>query len=219
MGAGYHEKTSMMILWIFYFLVFSSLVVTVSHYLMITMQAMVMEMLWNNYAMIIWTCCCCFIWLPVVVGWSVMVCSLYLKSLCLEISYTVEGSYSGGGYTGQSSYGGYSRDSAEGGSGRGYSGSGGGYGGERYTDDDSYGGYSVDDGYTHKEALVIVLIQVMIEVHMEEVEGYMMDKYMVKEHMLNGIINVKTYMTQQKMTFARSFKLNTYIQLFGMFLN
>ncbi len=40
---------------------------------MIIMHAMVMEMLSNVYGMIIWLCCCSFIWIPVVVRWWAMV--------------------------------------------------------------------------------------------------------------------------------------------------
>ncbi len=106
---------------------------------------MVMKMLRNGYGMIMWSCYCS-LWVPVVVRWWVLVCCLYLKSLCLETSYTVEGSYSGGGHGGQSSYGGYSGDSGEADRVVGYSGV---LDGGRYTDGGLYGGYSGGDRYSY----------------------------------------------------------------------
>ncbi len=104
---------------------------------------MVMKMLRNDYGMIILACCLQFHMVSVVVGWWLMVDSLYLKSLCLWTSYTDEASYSGTGYSG---------DTSEGGSGRGYTGSGGGvHGGERYSDGGSYDGYSGDDREAYGE--------------------------------------------------------------------
>ncbi len=151
---------------------------------MIIMQAVVVEMLWNGSGIFFCLCCCSFIWVPVVAGWcSVVVYSLDLKSLCFEISYTVEGSYSGGRYSGQSSYGGYSRDSGEGGSGLGYSGTGGGgHGGERYTDGGSYDGYSGVGAYSYERTGSCIVV--MREVHMMELESCMIDKYMMEQHML-----------------------------------
>ncbi len=145
---GTMEKTRRMMPWMFYFGWVKSLVMMKMHYAMIIMQAMVVEMLRIGYGMVFWSCCCSFIWVSVVVGWWLIVYSLYLKSLCLWTSYTVDGSYSGRGYSDQSLSGGYSGDSSEGGSGRGYSVSGGGVdGGERYTDGGSHDGCSKDDGY------------------------------------------------------------------------
>ncbi len=112
------------------------------------MYVMVMEMLWNGYEIIIWSCCCSFIMVSVVIRWLVMVHSLCCNSLCVQTLGTYKGkevttvcvpgedsysgagyadgsSYTGGGYTGCGSYGGYSGDDGQGYSGggscRGYS--------------------------------------------------------------------------------------------------
>ncbi len=122
---GHSEKMGRMMSWMFYFGWAKSLVIMEMHYVIIIMQAMVVEMLWNDYGIVFCLCCCNFIWAPVVLSWWIMVHSLCLKSVCLETLWiykgnTVEELYSRGGvYTGGAHTGGvYTR---EGHTGKGYS--------------------------------------------------------------------------------------------------
>ncbi len=178
------------------------------HYARIIMQAVVVEMLWNGSGIPFCLCSGSFIWVPVVARWwSAMVCSLDLKSLCLELSHTVEGSYSCGRYSTQSSYGGYSRDSGDGGSGRGCSGTrGGGHDGERYTDGGSYDGYSGDGGYSYGSTGSCSSFERGSYGGTERL--YLREVYdgTAYADMLKRSIIINKYMTEQKMTFARSFK-------------
>ncbi len=173
------EKMGRMMPWIFYFGWVKSLVIGKMHYVMIIMQAMVVEMLWNDNGMFFCSCCCSFIWVPVVVSWWVMAGSLCSKSVCLETLWiyqenTVEGlyrrrGYSGGVYTG-SVYSGEGA-SAKGASAKGYSG---GY---------SLGGRGIatDNWYSVKD-MVQVYIKCVDEDMQRVYVGQVYDKIMYGQH-------------------------------------
>eukprot|EP01084_Bolivina_argentea_P017144 32025_1 len=62
LGPENHEQTSTIWSCMFYFLIFCEKLVMGKHLTMIIMYGMVMKILWNDHGMIIWLCCCGFIW-------------------------------------------------------------------------------------------------------------------------------------------------------------